>query len=226
MKSLLLVPGNSPSRWQAALDSRADTLVVDLADHVAMAPLAPHVTRSFLDQGRTRDSRPRLVVRISPLSLGSTDADLDLVMAAAPDAILLPRVVGGADIQHLAAKLAVHEALCGLMDGATRIIALGADTARGVLALGTIAGASRRLSGLGWRAVTACGEAAWLNAPDRLARALTLVAASAAEVDAIDAALSGPDLDALARDCETARRDGFVAKLAIDVSHVSIINAA
>ncbi len=38
--------------------------------------------------------------------------------------------------------------------------------------------------------------------------------------------VSGPDLDALARDCETARRDGFAAKLAFDAAQVPIINAA
>ena len=94
------------------------------------------------------------------------------------------------------------------------------------VARGTIAGATPRLSGLGWRAAMACDETASLNAPDRLGRILTLVAASAAEVDAIDAASPGTDLDALARDCATARRDGFAAKLAIDASHVRIINAA
>ncbi len=222
---MLLVSADGPRRWQAALDSGADTLVLDLADRVAITPEDWRLTRSMFDQSRARDPGQRLVVRVSPLSAGFTDADLDLVMPAAPDAILLPLVVGGADIQHLAAKLAVREAECGTADGATRILALVADTARGVLALNTIAGSSRRLAGLGWRAETAC-EAGSLNAPDRLARALTLVAARAAEVEAIDAARLGPDLDALARDCETARRDGFAAKLAFDAAQVQIINAA
>ena len=224
MKSLLIVRGDSLDRCEAALESGADTLVVDIAD-AALSPEASRAARTVLDRIRGCGSRPRFVVKVGPLS-GSIDADLDLAIAAAPDAILLPEVVGGADIQHLAAKLAVHEAECGFPDGATHIIALAGDTARGVLALGTIAGATPRLSGLGWRAAMACDETASLNAPDRLGRILTLVAASAAEVDAIDAASPGTDLDALARDCATARRDGFAAKLAIDASHVRIINAA
>ena len=224
MKSLLLVPSDSLDRCEAALDSGADALVVDLAD-AALTPEASRVARTVLDRIWVCASRPRLVVKVASLS-GSIDADLDLAMAIAPDAILLPRVVGGAGIQHLAAKLAVHEAECGLADGATQMIALVADTARGVLALGTVPGSSRRLSGLAWRAEMSCNEAASLNAPDRLARALTLVAATAAEVDAIDAAFAGPDLDAFARDCETAKRDGFAAKFAIATSQVRIINAA
>ena len=147
-------------------------------------------------------------------------------MAAAPDAILLPGAVGRTDIQHLAAKLAVREAEYGYVDGATRIIAVAADTARGVLALASLPGASRRLAGLGWRTQLHLDGALSLNAPDRLARALTVVAAAAAEVDAIEAASPGLDLDAFARDCETARRDGFAAKFAIDAAQVPIINAA
>ena len=224
MKSLLLVPGDSLDRCEAALDSGADALIVDLAD-AALSPEVSRLVRSVLDRIQVCASRPRFVVKVGFVS-GSVDADLDLAMAAAPDAILLPRVVGGAGVQHLAAKLAVHEAERGFPDGATRIIALAGDTAAGVLALGTVPGSSRRLSGLGWRTEMSCYESASLNAPDRLTRALTLVAASAAEVDAIEAASRDGELDALARDCETARRDGFAARLAIDVSHVRIINAA
>ena len=224
MKALLLVPGDSPRRLQAALDSGAHALIIDLAG-AALSPGTSLVARTILDRVRACASRPWFVVKVGALS-ESIDTELDLAMAAAPDAILFPRVVGGTDIQHLAAKLAVHEAECGIADGATRIIALGADTARGVLALGTIAGASRRLSGLGWRPEAAYAEAASLNAPDRMTRALTLVAAAAAEVDAIDAPSPASDLKALARHCVSARRDGFAAKLAIDASQIPIINAA
>ena len=224
MKSLLLVRGDNLGRCEAALDSGADALVVDLAD-AALSPEASRVARTVLDRIRGCTFRPRLIVKVGLLT-GLVDADLDLAMAAAPDAILLPGVVGGADIQHLAAKLAVREAEYGLVDGATGIIAVVADTARGVLALGTVPGCSGRLSGLAWRAEMPCDGAASLNAPDRLARALTLVAATAAEVDAIDAASTDRDLDGFVRDCETARRDGFAAKFAIDASHIRVINAA
>ncbi len=222
MRSLLVVPGNSLDRCEAALDSGADALVVDLAD-AALSPEASRVASTVLERIRVCTLRPRFIVKVGSLS-GSVGTDLDLAMATAPDAILLPGVVGGGGVQHLAARLAVYEAECGLADGITQIIALAGDTARGVLALGTVPGASRRLSGLGWRAEMPCDDTTSLNATNRLARALTLVAAAAAEVDAIDAASLGPDLDALARDCEAARRDGFAAKLAIAASQVRIIN--
>ncbi len=224
MKSLLLLRGDSLDGYEAALESGAGSLIVDIAA-LRLSPATAGIAGKLLNRSLTCASRPRLVVLVGPLS-GSIGMDLDLAMAVAPDAVLLSEAVGGADLQHLAAKLAVREAEGGLVDGATRIIGLVADTARGVLALGTIAGASPRLAGVAWRMeATACDQAG-SNAPDRLARALTLVAASAAEVEAIEAASPGHDLDALARDCETARRDGFAAKFALDATQVSIINAA
>jgi citrate lyase subunit beta/citryl-CoA lyase len=65
-------------------------------------------------------------------------------MEAGPDGIMLPKAAGGPDVAHLGAKLAVREAEFGLPDGETRIVAIATETGRGVFALGTYAGASRR----------------------------------------------------------------------------------
>ncbi len=46
----------------------------------------------------------------------------------------------------------MREAECGLEDGGTRIIAIATETAAGLFALGSFAGASRRLAGLAWGA--------------------------------------------------------------------------
>ena len=99
---------------------------------------------------RGKAGRPRLFVRINGLTTGLADDDLDGVMAAAPDGIVLPKAVGGADIQHLGAKLAVREAEFGLADGATAIVALSTETAGSIFALGTLPGASHRLKGISW----------------------------------------------------------------------------
>ena len=71
-------------------------------------------------------------------------------MAAGPDGIMLLKTVGGIDVSTLGAKLAVREAEHGLDDGATAIIAIATENARGVFVLGTLAGASHRLAGVAW----------------------------------------------------------------------------
>jgi citrate lyase subunit beta / citryl-CoA lyase len=65
------------------------------------------------------------------------------------------------------------------------------------------------------------------TSPYRLARDLTLFAAAAAGVAAIDTVfVSFRDVEGLRRECEAAARDGFTAKMAIHPGQVEIINTA
>jgi citrate lyase subunit beta/citryl-CoA lyase len=238
VRSLLFVPGDSARKLDKAMQSGADALILDLEDSVAPSnkAAARQVTAEFMAATAHEPNRPRLIVRVNALTTGMTDADLDGVMAGAPDAILLPKTVGGADVAHLGAKLAVREAEHGLADGGTGIIALATETAAGVFALGSLAGSSRRLSGVTWggedlSAVVGAeanrGADGLYTDPYRIARALALFAAAAAEVDAIDSVYTKfRDLDGLAAECREARRDGFVAKMAIHPAQVAVINEA
>ncbi|MGA7486216.1 MAG: HpcH/HpaI aldolase/citrate lyase family protein, partial [Xanthobacteraceae bacterium] len=61
--------------------------------------------------------------------------------------------------------------------------------------------------------------------PYRLARALCLAGAAAAQVPAIDTVtVDFRNLDALRRESEEARRDGFSGKMAIHPAQVAVIN--
>ncbi|MBV8564418.1 MAG: CoA ester lyase [Methylobacteriaceae bacterium] len=236
MRSLLFVPGDSPKKLNKAMGSGADVMIVDLEDSVAghAKAAARNTARSFLEEARREKSRPLLYVRVNALPTGLTDADLDAVMHAAPDGIVLPKSMSGQHVQHLSAKLAVREAENALDDGATRIIAIATETAASIFHMGTYAGASRRLAGLTWGAEDLSAdigaEAARTSkgnftAPYMLARTLALFAAGAAEVAAIDTIY--PDFRSergLKAECEAARRDGFVAKLAIHPAQVETIN--
>ena len=86
-------------------------------------------------------SRPYLVVRINGLQTGLTDADLDAIAPARPDAIMLPKAEGGASVVHADAKLAVREAANGLPDGHIKIFAIATETAAALFLAGTYAGA-------------------------------------------------------------------------------------
>jgi citrate lyase subunit beta/citryl-CoA lyase len=238
MRSLLFVPGDSSRKLEKALQAGADALILDLEDSVALSEkeAARRTTAAFLAEARRAAERPRLFVRVNALSTGLTDADLDGVMGSAPDGIMLPKAVGGPDVAHLGAKLAVREAEHGLDDGGTRIVAIATETAASLFALGGFAGASRRLAGLAWGAEDLSAdigaeanrdEAGLFTEPFRLARNLMMFAAAAAEVDAIDTVFTNfRDQDGLARECREAQRDGFVAKLAIHPGQVPVINEA
>jgi citrate lyase subunit beta/citryl-CoA lyase len=238
MRSLLFVPGDSSKKLEKALNSGADVLLIDLEDSVDLGAKeeARRVTAAFLAEHRAKPSRPRLFVRVNGLTTGLTDADLDGVMQAAPDGVVLPKTVGGADVAHLGAKLAVREAEFDLEDGATRILAIATENAAGVFALGTFAGASHRLMGMTWGgedlsadlgAETNRGDDGHYTDPYRLARSLTLLGAAAAGVDAVDSVFTNfRDMTGLEAECRMGRRDGFVAKMAIHPAQVPVINEA
>ncbi|GEO16247.1 HpcH/HpaI aldolase/citrate lyase family protein [Microvirga aerophila] len=238
MRSLLFVPGDSQRKLEKGLNSGADALIIDLEDSVDLAAKeeARRVTAAFLSDTRDQTDRPRLYVRVNGLTTGLIDADLDGVMRAVPDGIVLPKTVGGADVSHLGAKLAVREAEFGLADGGTRILAIATENALGVFALGTFAGASHRLMGLAWGgedlsadigAETNRDDHGAYTEPYRIARALTLLGAAAAAVDAVDSVYTNfRDMDGLAAECRQALRDGFVAKMAIHPAQVPVINEA
>ena len=198
MRSLLFVPGDDERKLAKALASGADALIVDLEDSVAAAAKAAAraTAAAFLAEARGRAKRPRLYVRVNALDSGLAEADLDAIMAGAPDGIVLPKCRDGADVQRLAAKLAVREAECGLVDGATRILAIATESARALFGFASYRGASARLAGLSWGAEDLSADlGAETNrlpggayaAPYAFARTLTLIGAVAAEVAPIDA---------------------------------------
>ncbi|MGD1016151.1 MAG: CoA ester lyase [Roseiarcus sp.] len=237
MRSLLFVPGDDERKLVKALSSEADALIVDLEGPLALAakPGVRGGAAAFLREARRRSPRPRLIVRVSPLGGEGIDADLAAVMPEAPDAIMLPQCLGGASVQQLGVRLAVHEAEQGLADGATRIIAMATESARALFGFASYIGCSRRLEGLAWGGQGLSADLGAesdrladgaVAAPYALARALMLIGAAAAGVGAIDAAFADfRDIEGLAAEARAARRDGFVAKLAIHPGQVAIINA-
>jgi citrate lyase subunit beta / citryl-CoA lyase len=233
VRSLIVAPADE-KRLAEALASGADGLVVDLALASSdRRPAARAAAARFLAEARARGQGPALIVGLGALDSGAADLDLDAIMGLAPDAILLSGSLGGMSVQQLSARLAVREAELGLANGATRIVAV-ADTARALLALASYRGSSARLIGLGWDAESLRADidaeryrepSGGLAGPYRLARDLTLLAAAAAGVAAIDTAFADvSDAEGLRVEAEAARRDGFAGKMAADAVQAHIIN--
>ncbi len=197
MRSLLFVPADGGSKLDKAMASGADAVIVDLEDSISADGKAGarKSAADFLKDAVTAANRPRLLVRVNGFATGLTDADLDAVVPARPDAIMLPKAEGGASVVHADAKLAVREAIAGLPDGHIKIVAIATETAAALFLAGTYGGASARLAGLTWGAEDLSAElGAETNRdadgrfldPYRLARALCLAGAAAAQVQAID----------------------------------------
>src|SRR6266852_3588284 len=236
MRSLLFVPADGGKKLDKAMASGADAIIVDLEDSIApeRKSEARTLAAAFLKGAVGLTTRPRILVRVNGLQTGLADADLDAVVPAGPDAILLPKAEGGAAVTHADAKIAAREAIAGLTDGHIKIFALATETAQALFLAGTYRGASTRLVGLTWGAedlsaelgaeANRDAEGRFLD-PYRLARVLCLAGAAAAEVQAIDTVYVDFRNEAgLRRECEEARRDGFTAKIAIHPAQVAVIN--
>ncbi|MGA7233824.1 MAG: aldolase/citrate lyase family protein, partial [Xanthobacteraceae bacterium] len=218
MRSLLFVPADSVRKLDKAMSSGADALIVDLEDSIALdgKAHAREAAAAFLKNAMTSATRPYLMVRVNGLQTGLTDADLDAIAPAKPDAIMLPKAEGGAALVHADAKLAAREAQNDLADGHIKILPIATETAAALFLVGTFAGASARLIGMTWGAEDLSAElGARTNRdeqgrfldPYRLARSLCLAGAAAAAVPAIDTVFVDFRNDVgFRRECEEACR--------------------
>ena len=227
LRSLLFVPGDRPDRMNKALNSGADALILDLEDSVAAAakPQARRGVAEFV----AANNAARLWVRINPLESAESDRDLQAVLTAHPDGIVLPKSEGGASVAELARRLAERG------NATARILAIATETPAAIFGLGTYGG-HKRLAGLTWGAEdlpAAIGAASSreedgaFTAPYEIARALCLFGAAAAGVAPIETVYPAfRDLDGLAAYAARARRDGFTGMMAIHPDQVAVINRA
>jgi citrate lyase subunit beta / citryl-CoA lyase len=237
MRSLLFVPGDSPRKLEKAFGAGADALIIDWEDSVVPAgkAAAREIIAEVITSATQSIKRPTIFIRVNPLSGADTQIDLTAAIRHGVDGIVLPKTVGGRDIRVLDAKITQLEIDRNISAGQTKIIAIATENAAGVLALGSIAGSSTRLSGIAWGGEDLAADIGaetnrradgGYSETFRLVRSLTLLAAASAQTVAIDAVYTSfRDLAGLKQECEEARRDGFTAKMAIHPDQVAVINA-
>jgi citrate lyase subunit beta/citryl-CoA lyase len=239
MRSLLFVPADSERKLTKGASTGADALILDLEDSVEAGrkDAARRLAAQYLADARPLEARPRLYVRINALDTVLWQDDIAGVIGAQPDGILLPKPRSGDDVRKLSLALRHEEERAGVPVGATRIIAIATETPVALFQLHTYVESSSRLEAMAWggedlsAAVGAStnrdAEGRTWTSPYRLARDLTLFAASAAGVAAIDTVFVDlRDTEGLARESRAAARDGFTGKLAIHPGQVETINAA
>ena len=234
MRSLLFVPAHDARKRDKGLASGADALILDLEDAVpdAQKAKAREACSEFVAEHR---ARMRLFVRVNGLSTGLTPADLNAVVKARPYGVMLPKCASGKDVARLASLLSEAEARDGVEPGSTRILPIVTETAASLFGLGTYAtDAGPRLCGLFWggedlaadigaKANRDAGER--YTTPYQMARALTLLGATAAQVPAVDAVYTNfRDPAGLKAEAAEAVRDGFTGKVAIHPDQIGPIH--
>src|SRR5262249_35649020 len=131
------------------LATPADALVLDLEDAVRLEHKAEARARAAAWL-RERDFGEReRIVRINPIESGFGAADLEATLGAGPDAYMIPKVRGPADLEQIDARLRALESACGRAEGGTALIPIATETPEGVLAAREIARAPRVVA-LSW----------------------------------------------------------------------------
>ncbi|QYY29447.1 CoA ester lyase [Cupriavidus pinatubonensis] len=236
LRSLLFVPADSDRKLAAALKTGADGLVFDLEDAVPEhgKEEARRKLAAFLGENR-QGMDAAVMVRVNGLASGHILQDLAAVVPHRPDAIVLPKCRGVADVHRLCDFLAALE--CVLLDSAweTGIVAMATESSEGVFGLSSYRNAPMRLRALMWGVddlaadlgARSSHQGRELTAPFSVARTMCLMAAAQAGIDAIDAVSTNLSDDAeIGHEAAQAKRDGFTAKAAAHPSHIEAINQA
>jgi citrate lyase subunit beta/citryl-CoA lyase len=223
MCAFLILSADAPGGFLAPPAHRAAALLLRLGpvDDAAARAQARESARAFIIATRALAGATPIFVQVAALRAPALDADLDALAGAWPEGVFLEACEGRADVQGLSAKLAVREAMAGVAEGATRIVALAAQTPAGVFALGGYSQASARLAGLALDDAPLPGDAQ----AKATVRTLLVLGAAAAGVPALQIAPGGVG-PTLAAACAAARREGFSGMLARFPGQISAIEAA
>jgi len=227
-RSLLFVPGTRPERVAKAAGMAADGVILDLED--AVPPAQKRQAREWVVAALRRvDFGPReRIVRINAPGTPEHADDLAAVVAAGPDALLLPKLADAAGIVRLDAEVTRLEAASGRPPGAIRFHLL-VETVAAVVNLEALARAVPRSAALFYGAGDLTRETRARLVPGRLTELYTMshvvLVARATGLDAIDSPCF--DLDQAER-LESHTRIGadlgFDGKALIHPSQIPVAN--
>jgi citrate lyase subunit beta/citryl-CoA lyase len=223
-RSVLFSPGDQPDLLRKAPDAGADTVVFDLED--AVAPERKADARSDVATVLTDaafDPSCEVCVRVNA-DVSTAAADLEAVLEGDPrlDAVMVPKAESATDVGTFADLLAERGA--GLP-----VIAL-CESARGVLHAEDIAAAPAvDAVAFGAEDLAADVGATRTEGSEEVshARQHVVLAAAAADVDAIDTVFTDIEAtDRLAEETGVAVQLGYDGKMAIHPAQVDVINEA
>lgn len=146
-RALLYMPGDDEKKITKAAGLAVDSVVMDLEDSVSMVcknTAREIIAKALKDYDFEGSER---LVRINPFSSGFAEADLEIVLPAKPDGVLLPKTTCAADVQKLSRMIGEVEKDNGWENNSIVILAI-IENALGIINLNEIAKSDSRLVGL------------------------------------------------------------------------------
>ncbi len=228
LRTMLFTPGNNMRMIYKAGTLGADAVILDLEDAV---PLAEKETaRIFIKDSieQVAAGGVQVFVRTNAFTTGLAEEDLNWIIRAGLDGIVLPKAESKDDVLETEKLVTALEKERRLEPAGLVIVPI-LETARGVVNAYQIATASRRVVAVAFGAVDFTREMgihlSREGAELFYARSHIAVAARAAEVQAIDTPwIDVADREGLVRDSERGRQLGFRGKLLIHPSQIEPVN--
>lgn len=215
-RTWLFVPGADPAAHEAAAESGADVIILELEDFTPpeLRPRARELSREVFD--RWREAGATAAVRINPLESGGLE-DLMGVLAGRPDLILMSKVERPEQV------VALERATGSAVDLVPNV-----ENAAGLMSTYAIAKASPRVSALlvaSEDMVASLGTVRSRKGDElTYVRSRFLVECRAAGVEAIDCPYTFGDVKGAVADARTGRRLGYRMKSLVDPSHARALN--
>ena len=227
--TFLFTPGHAPQRFEKGLRSRADGMVLDLEDAVAVQDkdLARQQVFDWLATPMhtpSGDNRAMVAVRLNPIGSAFFQADEAALLNAlrsghGPDGVIVPKVESAS---NLAEMLEGWSARCDHLPWVMALI----ETARGLEHVAAIAQAHSSVVALGFGAADLAAdlgcEMSWepmLYARSRMVQAAALARLALFDVPFLD--IRNPE--GLAAETRRVQALGFTGKLAIHPDQVPVI---
>jgi citrate lyase subunit beta/citryl-CoA lyase len=213
----LFVPGNRPGRFDKALASGADAVILDLED--AVDPVSKNAARAMIRAWLDTAPRDgRVLIRINDEATPWFADDLDLLRHAGVSGVVLPKTESAGQVTQVAGVLAPGGVVVPLI-----------ETARGLRAVDAIAaaeGVQRLAFGTLDFAVDLdlSGDERGLGPPAMAIAVASRCADRAGPIAGVTPEIG--DDAALARDLAWARAVGFTAKLCIHPRQVDAVRQA
>ena len=226
-RALLYVPGSDLHKIEKAATLGADCVVLDLEDGVAEN--RKNESRQIIAAAlREIDfGRSEKIVRVNSFASGRASEDLDAILPAHPDGILLPKVNEASLIQRIDKRMAQEENKNGWKAESMALLII-VESARGMVDLETICRQSEsasRFQGVVFGAEDFIANMGATRTPEALellyARSRLVMYATAFGLQAIDlVTVNFNDLEILVREARQGAQMGYSGKQLIHPAQV------
>jgi citrate lyase beta subunit len=210
-----------------AIEAGAGMLILDLEDSVPFQGKmqARNIIKDFLNNFSRM--RPNITVRINSLLSGEADSDLNVITDRRLKGVVLPKTESDQDVIKLDRAISSREKEKNIQAGSIRIHAL-IETAKGIMNLKEIAGASPRLESLCFGSEDFTFDMGTSRTPEGneilFARSFIAIVARAMGLLSFDTPyFKLSDHDGLERDSRTGRNLGYTGKMAIHPNQIDTV---